>query len=824
MEDDKKTTEELLNKLSEMYQRIAELEDLEEKIISTDKDLEEDNLVLHGIFDFSPDAIIVVDYGGRITLINRHAELMFGYKQEELLYKHIEVLIADQFREKHKEYCKSYIDEPHSGHMGENLEIYAKHKNGNEFPVDVMLSNLEISDKPLIITVVRDITNRKNIEKERNQLASFPELNVNPVIETDLECKITYLNSVAQKHFPNLTNACNEHPILKNLDSIITSLREENSKDRVIHEVEFNNRFYEQQISYVPEFERIRLYISDITERKKAQEEMRKLSMAVEKSTDWVYITDKNGNIEYVNEAVVKTSGYEKEELLGQNPRIWQSGKHNNDFYKKLWDTILSGQTFFSVIVNRGKDGELFYVDHTITPLKDDNGDITHFVSTAKDITQQKRMEEKVNYLAYYDILTGLPNRSLFLDRLKQSILEARHNESKIAVLNTDLDRFKFVNDTLGPDVGDEVLTKIGQRLLNSVGEENTVARLGSDEFGIILADIEKVEDITSFIRNIIKDVSKNIDIDGEKVKITLSIGVSVYPQDGKTANELVKNADTSLAQVKSEGGNDYQFFTPEMNEKVLEFVLMERHLQNALNNEEYLLHYQPYFDLDTGEMVGMESLIRWKSDDLGLISPGKFIPVLEETKLIIPVGEWIIKEVCRQMKEWQEKGYSVVPISVNISPVQFMQKNLPQMVDEIIQEFELDPKYFIIEITESTFKQSLEHTNLLLKEFKDMGVSISIDDFGTGYSSLSYLKRFPLDNLKIDMSFIREITTNPDDASIVTAIISMAHNLGLKTIAEGVETEEHWKILRILKCDIAQGYYSSKPLPAEDVEKMFVE
>jgi diguanylate cyclase (GGDEF)-like protein len=488
-----------------------------------------------------------------------------------------------------------------------------------------------------------------------------------------------------------------------------------------------------------------------------------------------------------------------------------------------MWDTILSGRSYIGILTNRKKNGELFNVYHTITPLNDDKGNITHFVATSKDITQQKLMEERINYLAYYDTLTELPNRTLFIDRLNQSIARVDYEKRLVGVLVINLDRFKLINDTFGPNVGDDVLKEIAKRLSISVREGDTIARLGSDEFGITLAAVAHSEDIILIVEKLMKTISQTIKAGEEEMVITPSIGISIYPNDGKDVQTLIQNADIALSNAKEQGGNNYQFYTEGMNKKASELILMERQLSNALNNDEFILHYQPYWDINTKKITGMEALIRLKSKDGGLIPPGKFIPVLEETKMIIEVGEWILRTAVRQVKEWQNNRHPVVPVSVNLSLIQFRQKDLAEMVKKIIEEFGLNTSLLTLEITESAFMQDIEFTKSVLETLKGIGCSISIDDFGTGYSSLAYLKRFPIDNLKIDISFIREIATDPDTASIVTAIIGMAHTLNMKTIAEGVETEDQWTILRLLRCDMIQGFYLSKPLPAEDIEKLLI-
>lgn len=561
----------------------------------------------------------------------------------------------------------------------------------------------------------------------------------------------------------------------------------------------------------------------DITDRKRVEESMRKLSMSVEQATDLIVLTDVEGKIEYINKAVEDISGYGKEELIGKNREVWQSGL-NEKMFKDMWETVRSGRPFQGIFTNRRKDGELFYVYEVITPLKDLNETITHFVSTGRDITQQKFMEEKLEHLAYYDTLTGVPNRGLFVDRVTQGIARARYSKKIITALVVDLDLFKFINDAYGFTAGDEVLKSITKRLLESVREGDTVARLGSDDFGVLLLDVAESEDIILVVKKIMENISVPMRIEGEEIVLTAGIGIAVYPYDGETAQDIMKSADIALTKAKQQGRNNYQFYTKDMTLKAMEFVSVDKRLLKSFQNKEFMVYYQPYWDVYDRKLAGMEALIRWNSADRGVILPDKFISVLEDTGMIIEVGDWIIKAVCRQIREWLDKGYPVVPVSVNVSSVQFRRKDLAEKIIKTVADCNISPKLLTLEITESTFIQNVDFASLVLKKLKETGITTSLDDFGTGYSSLSYLKRFPFDNLKIDISFIRDLSLDTDAASIVTAIIALAHSLNLKTIAEGVETEELLKILRLLKCDMAQGDYFSPPLPARGVEIFFEE
>lgn len=550
------------------------------------------------------------------------------------------------------------------------------------------------------------------------------------------------------------------------------------------------------------------------------EEETQKLRMFVEQTSDWVIITNRDGNIEYVNNAAEAISGYKKEELIGKNPKLFKSEMHDSGFYKRMWEILFSGNPFVDIFINRNKKGEVFYIHQTIRPLKDKNGNITHFVATGKDVTQLKAMEEKLNFLAYNDIITGIPNRNFFVERLNREIARSEYREKLFAVAVINIDRFKYINDTFGPAFGDHILKIAAERISGALRKGDVVARLGSDEFGIVFVDIRRSEDTAHIFEKIRSDFLQPIKLKDEEIMVELSAGVSFYPNDGKSADELIKNANIGLNKAKKLGGNTIQFYTLEMNKRMSELAQMERLLFRAMKEDEFQVHYQPYWDINTKKTVGMEALIRWNSKELGSVPPSRFIPVLEEARMIMDVGAWVLRESCRQVKEWVDKGYKAVPVSVNLSLVQFKQKDLGEMITETLKGCGIEPGLITLEITESALMQDTEFTKHVLNKLKGAGFSISIDDFGTGYSSLSHLKKLPVDNLKIDISFIREIAHDPDTASIVTAIIGMAHTMNLKTIAEGVETEEQWKILRLLRCDLAQGFYFSKPVPAGEVEK----
>jgi diguanylate cyclase (GGDEF)-like protein len=441
-----------------------------------------------------------------------------------------------------------------------------------------------------------------------------------------------------------------------------------------------------------------------------------------------------------------------------------------------------------------------------------------------KEISERKSVEGKLAYLAHHDSLTNLPNRVLLLDRLHQVLTRLPWHKRLAAVLFLDLDHFKHINDTMGHTAGDLLLVAVSERLQTCVRSGDTIARLGGDEFAIILADIARAEDVTKVAQKIVDTMSGRFVLKDHEFFITASIGISLYPNDGSDAETLLKNADTAMYRAKGQGRNNYQIYSTAMNVNVFERLAMENSMRQALERKEFLLHYQPQVDLNTGQIVGFEALMRWQHPDLGLVSPAKFIPIAEETGLIVPMGEWALRTACAQNKVWQDSGLSPVVVSVNMSVRQFQQKNLVGMVSQVLKETRLDAKYLELELTESVLMQKEEPVIAMLSELHSMGIALSIDDFGTGYSSLSYLNRFPINTLKIDQSFASNITRNRNDTVIVTAIITLAHSLRMKAVAEGVETAEQLEFLRSLQCDRMQGYLFSMPLPADEATKLLAE
>ena len=561
-----------------------------------------------------------------------------------------------------------------------------------------------------------------------------------------------------------------------------------------------------------------------ISDRDDAESRMKKLSSAIEQTEDIVVITDSEGIIEYVNPAFEKISGYSLEEVMGKSPGIVKSDMHEPDFYKKLWETISSGEAFNDVFINHSRDGTVYYEEKTITPLKDKDGNILNFVATGKNITERIKDQESLQFMATHDALTELPNRTMLKDRLMHAMDQAERLGVKVVVMFLDLDRFKNVNDSLGHPTGDSMLKQSAKRLSDCVRKGDTIARLGGDEFTVVMEGINDVDSINRVAQKIITAFKKPFSIDGYEVFSSTSIGITVFPDDGTDIDTLLKNADTAMYRAKSEGGNSYQYYTHDMTRHAIERLEMHNQLLHALERDEFRLHYQPRIDLASGEICGMEALIRWENSKFGMVMPDKFIPILEESDQIVEVGKWVIREACEFNQFLKEEGLANIRCSVNLSARQFRDHSTLKFIEELNCGCRSLADCIEVEITETMLVENIEMASYIMDKFHTLGIKVSVDDFGTGYSSMSYLKRFPLDALKIDRSFVEDIPGDHDDVAITQAIIALGHSLNLRVIAEGVETEEQYDFLKEQGCDEIQGFLISRAIPEEEFKLWLVE
>ncbi|MBI3775417.1 MAG: EAL domain-containing protein [Gammaproteobacteria bacterium] len=557
--------------------------------------------------------------------------------------------------------------------------------------------------------------------------------------------------------------------------------------------------------------------------RQRAEQQTKKLSSAVEQTADAVIITDRLGTIEYVNYAFEQISGYTSADAVGQRPSLVKSGKHDLSYYQRLWKTLQAGEVFRDILVNRRKNGELYYEEKTITPLRDTAGVITHFISTGKDITERMQSQERLRIMAHHDALTELPNRTLFLDRLTQSVAYARWHRRLVAIMFLDLDRFKHINDTLGHDAGDQLLQALAVRLKATLRDRDTVARFGGDEFAILLDDVASEKDVALLANKILEAMRQPYLIGGHKFHLTVSIGISLYPNDGQDNSTLLRNADIAMYRAKDLGKNTYQLYSAEMSHRAFERLALEASLHHALEQNEFVIFYQPQVNMATQELLGMEALLRWRHPELGLMAPADFLELLEESGLIVAVGDWVLRSACEQARAWCDAGLGPIRVAVNLSGHQLRQPNFLSCVTEQVKRCRLPNGCLELEITETVLMQDAERALNTLAAIDRASIRVAIDDFGTGYSSLGYLKRFPIDTLKIDRSFVHDITTDPQDAAIVRSVIAMARNLKLEIVAEGVEHEAQLAFLRNEHCDIIQGYFISPALPAPEATAFLI-
>ncbi len=541
--------------------------------------------------------------------------------------------------------------------------------------------------------------------------------------------------------------------------------------------------------------------------------------LLAEYSTDIITKYTPAGICTYASPSINKILGYEPETLVGKPLFEYfhpDQGKYRKKLYSKIIEQPSDERVCYRV---KHANGSFIWLEtHSHAINYTETNEVTEIISVSRDITERKETEERLLYLANFDSLTGLPNRALFRDRLRRAVARTQRNDKKLALFFIDLDRFKTINDSLGHHAGDQLLRSVARRLKQFARKGDTIARLGGDEFTVIIDAIDSAADAAIVAEKILELMSPPFKLDGHEVVVSPSIGITVFPDDGDNMRSLLKNADTAMYRSKGKGGNCFEFYTPDMNAKAYESLVLENNLRHALEKEEFRLYFQPQIDLHTKNIIGIEALLRWQHPEQGLLKPEQFIPFTEETGLIEPIGEWVLQEACNAAKKWQTQGLAPIRIAVNLSLRQFVANNFVGKVAKTLAETGLDAKYLELEITESFLAHNVAQATETLKELHNLGVQLSIDDFGTGYSSLNYLKQFPVNTLKIDRSFVRDISTDPDGATIAEAIIAMGQSLRLNVIAEGVEREEQVNFLRSHGCDWVQGYLFSVPLPEDEI------
>ena len=687
--------------------------------------------------------------------------------------------------------------------------------------------------------------NRSSLE----EMASFAEMNPAPVLRLDRHGTILLMNPAARKLFDNA------EPSEKSWYFLCPGLKQD-AFDRLFqglgktqHEQNIGDKSYLFTYRNDPNRGYVNVYGADITERERAEETLResesRYRTLVETSLQGIEEIDTSGMITFANAAHHKQYEYSEGELLGMSildlAETEADRKGLREYLKFLVEEQPPPAPYFGR--KKTKSGKIIDVEVTWNYKLDAKGQAAGFVSVITDITERKkaeaalrraqqleiraqerrRTEEKLRHLAHHDPLTDLPNRTLLKDRLAVALAQARRNKHMLGVMFLDLDRFKAVNDTVGHPKGDELLKIVSRQLKELVREGDTVARVGGDEFVLLLPAMARVGDATEVAQRILKVLGQPQVLSGHEFHITASIGITIFPTDGDDPEALLTNSDIAMYHAKEQGRNNYQLYTPALNASVRERLALENDLRHGLEREEFVVYYQPQVNISTGQIVGTEALLRWQHPGRGLVMPMEFIPVAEETGLIVPLGEWVLRTACAQAKAWQDAGLSPLRMAVNLSSRQFQQPDLAKKVKQVLQETGLDPHCLQLEITEGVAIQDVDYAIMMLRHLKELGVQIAIDDFGTGYSSLSYLRHLPIDVLKIDRSFIGKLTSNPKDAAITATVIAMAHNLDLYVIAEGVETNEQLAFLKEQACDEMQGYLFSRSVPAEALQEILV-
>ena len=636
-----------------------------------------------------------------------------------------------------------------------------------------------------------------------------------------------YCQMVVQSRKPLVINNASEHPVTKQLTLTtkanirsylgVPILQQDGTLFGTLCALDNENDSFSEE--HVLSAERLSQLLSSTLHLESLACSFQLKSKALESTANAVAIAERNGEIIWINPAYTKLTGYTLEELRASSYHLLDGTVCDSGAAKPIWQQIQRGESWKGELENRRKDGSVYFEEMTITPVLDPQGHVAHFISMKQDITDRKVSEERLNYLAHYDTLTDLPNRLMFRDHLTESILRAEEEETMLAVLFLDLDRFKNINDTLGHDMGDLLLQEAAKRIGNCVRKQDIVSRNSGDEFTVILYGVDNKYEVKRIAQQLASSISQPMVFDGYELFISTSIGISLYPADGNETETLIKNADIAMVHAKEHGHEKVRFYTPDMNSASR--LDLESYLRRALEKGEMMLHYQPKVDIRSGQMIGMEALLRWIHPVMGFVPPDVFIPIAEDIGMIGPIGEWVLRTACQQNKAWQNAGYPPLTMAVNLSVSQFNYSNIVEKVKSVLAETGLDARWLELEITESIIIQNTEKVIETLLELKEIGIQISVDDFGTGYSSLRYLQMLPIDMLKIDRSFVRDIEKEDDEAAIPKAIISMAHSLDLRVIAEGVETQEQLNFLRKYHCDAMQGYLFSRPLPVDQFEKL---
>jgi diguanylate cyclase (GGDEF)-like protein/PAS domain S-box-containing protein len=793
---------------------------------------------LQGILDNMQDTYYRTDANGCLVRASRSVHSLLGYTPEEVLGKRLADLYFDPadrtaFLQRMAE----------SGGRISGYDSRLRHKDGHEVWVLTNAQYLQDADGRIvgIEGTTRDNTgHRAMVEALRNseaRLSALIQALPDAVFLKDGDGRWQVVNNVGRELFrlagdewlgrdsqqiaalrPDLVKEMDEcrlsdqaawqnHALTRNEERIVDA----NGRER-------HWEFVKLPIFNADGSRRSLVVVArDLTEQRRVEENLRLAAQVFENSGEAIMIMDAGSRVVSVNQAFVNMTGFLPKEVLGRTPAMLTSDLHDAEFYQRMWHSLRESGYWQGEIWNRRRNGEVYPEWLGISTLRGPDGAVTHYVAISTDISERKASEARIEFLAHHDPLTDLPNRLLLRDRLERAIAHGERTGTRVALLFIDLDRFKTVNDSLGHPVGDRLLREAAQRLRACVREMDTVSRQGGDEFLIVLTELKDGDAVTHVAENILAAMSVPFSLDGHEVAMSCSVGVAVYPEDGHDFDELLKKSDIAMYHAKEAGRNAFRYYTERMNIDALERLDLQNRLRRGLEQGEFILHFQPVVELASNRIVGAEALVRWNSPDGGLIMPGRFIAVAEESGLIVPLGDWVLREACLQLRRWHDAGHRDLFLAVNLSAIQFRRGSVYESVVQALQEAGADPASLELELTESILLQGAEHVLASVRQLKSLGVKLSIDDFGTGYSSLAYLKRFAVDKLKIDQSFVYDLPADADNAAIVGAVVQMAKSLNLQVLAEGVETEQAVEHLRSLDCDYVQGYHFGRPVPADE-------
>lgn len=795
----------------------------------------------------SPASIVITDLDGRVEYVNEKFAQTTGYSRDEAFGQDVRLLVPSTGDEREKQKYRALWAALYAGERWEG-EVQSVRRDGTRYWERVLVSAIKDHDGvPICYAGLKeDVSELRELlelfrESEGRLRAAMsvmfeglailsPEgrfLFANRAAEEILGRRDTGLQGVLPQDLPIERFHADGRPCpFEETPIAIALLEQREVRDALVGFRAADGvaiRWIQVNVALVKTDDAKRagmvMTLSDITERRRNEEQLRLAYEAIRHSGEGVVVTDELHRIISVNPAFEILTGYQSAEVMGLRSQTIVSHQQSAEFSEALENSLVQTGRWQGEIQCRRKGGDVFPVWLGASVIHAHDGKAKYHLYILSDMTERQAAQQRIEFLAHHDALTELPNRVLLRDRAEQALALAHRNQTRMALLFLDLDRFKNINDSLGHPVGDALLKEVVDRLKACVRETDTISRQGGDEFILLLGDVRDGDAASRVADKIHQRMGEPFSLGEHVLQTSFSVGIAMYPEDGIDFDSLLQKADTAMYHAKEAGRGGYRFFTEEMNLKVVEHLTLENKLRRALENKEFVLYYQPQFDLAEDRIVGVEALIRWNSPEDGLVPPARFIPVAEESGLIVQIGAWVLGEACRQAREWQDAGLPPFSVAVNLSALQFRRPDLINNVINALVLSELDSQWLELELTESILIQETEATLDTVRRLKALGIKLSVDDFGTGYSSLAYLKRFAVDKLKIDQSFVRELVSDPDDAAIVRAIIQMAHSLKLKTIAEGVETRALADLLRLFHCDEAQGYFFAKPMPANELE-----